>query len=103
MVGRLEAGQLDAGFFYAVEAKAAGLPTIRLGKVKLYSPYTVTLLRGAPDRVGAESFVSYLLGRQAEGVMGAHGILVRNPPQLVGPRSAVPKPLRKLFPSSTGS
>ena len=41
------AGQLDAGFFYAVEAKAAGLPTIRLGKVKLYSPYTVTLLLAA--------------------------------------------------------
>jgi molybdate/tungstate transport system substrate-binding protein len=103
MVGRLEAGQLDAGFFYAVEAKAAGLPTIRLGKVKLYSPYTVTLLNGAPDEAGAESFVSYLLGRQAEGVMSAQGILVRKPPQLVGPRSAVPKSLRKLFQTATGS
>ena len=101
MVGRLEAGQLDAGFFYAVEANAAGLPTIRLGKVKLYSPYTVTLLNGAPDQAGGEAFISYLLGRQAESVMSAHGIVVRQPAQLVGPRSAIPKPLRKLFPSAT--
>ncbi len=78
MVGRLEAGQLDAGFFYAVEAKAAGLATIPLGKVKLYSPYTVTVLNGAPDQAAAESFVSYLLGRQAGSVMSAQGIRVRN-------------------------
>jgi len=102
MIGRLEAGQLDAGFFYAVEAKAAGLPTIALGKVRLYSPYTVTVLNGAPDQAGAESFVSYLLGRQAESLMSAQGILVRKPPQLVGPRSAIPRALRKLFLSATG-
>lgn len=102
MIGRLEAGQLDAGFFYAVETKAAGLPVIRLGKAELYAPYTVTVLNRAPDEAGAESFVSYLLGGKADGAMSAHGIVVRKPPQLVGPRSAVPKPLRKLFPSPTG-
>jgi len=28
LVGRLQSGQLDAGFFYAAEAKAAGIPTV---------------------------------------------------------------------------
>jgi molybdate transport system substrate-binding protein len=97
MVGRLEAGQLDAGFFYGAEAKAAGFPTVSLGKVKLYSPYTVSILNRAPDAAGAQAFVSYLLGHQSESTMRADGISVRKHPQLVGKRSAVPAPLRKLF------
>src|SRR5699024_2838052 len=39
MIGRLQAGQLDAGFFYASEAKAAGIPTIPLTGVDLGASY----------------------------------------------------------------
>jgi molybdate/tungstate transport system substrate-binding protein len=100
MVGRLEAGQLDAGFFYGVEAKAAGFPTISLGKVRLFAPYTVTILNRAPDEAAAESFVSYLLGPTAAGLMRRRGIVVRERPQLVGAGAAVPARLRRLFAST---
>jgi molybdate transport system substrate-binding protein len=96
LVGRLQAGQLDAGFFYGVEAKAAGFPTVTLAKIKLTSPYTITVLNHAPDAAGAKAFVSYLLGAKGSALLRAYGLALQHPAHLSGPRSAVPSPLRKL-------
>jgi len=53
LVGRLQAGQLDArAFFYANEAKEAGIPTVTLGAIQLAATYTVTVLDKAPPRLG---------------------------------------------------
>ncbi|MGH7904131.1 MAG: extracellular solute-binding protein, partial [Candidatus Dormibacteraceae bacterium] len=100
LVARLQAGELDAGVFYLVEAVAAGLPYLRLpaavnqgdptmaaaygsvafttanGVTVRGSPilFTVTIPASAPDRPGALSWVRYLLGRQAAGSLAGGGL-----------------------------
>ncbi|MGO9456233.1 MAG: substrate-binding domain-containing protein [Acidimicrobiales bacterium] len=84
LVGRLQAGQLDAGFFYAAEAKAAGIPTVPLGHLTLTATYTATVLRNAPDPAGARAFVAFLLGPQGRRLLGNAGIQAVHPPRFVG-------------------
>src|SRR5437763_10643595 len=95
LVGRLEAGQLDAGFFYSVEAAAQHMPTVSLAPVNAKATYTITILSGAPNARGARAFVAYFLGPHAR------AILTRNRMNLLAPRvtddrSAVPASLRAL-------
>ncbi|MGH8918521.1 MAG: extracellular solute-binding protein, partial [Actinomycetes bacterium] len=96
LVGRLQAGQLDAGFFYSVEASAAHIPTVPLPGVHLGATYTVTVLRGAPDQAGAVSFAKFLLGTKGSGLLRAAGL---DPvaPVVTGPASAVPAGLRSAL------
>ncbi len=98
LVGRLQAGQLDAGFFYSAEAKAAGIPTVSLGPIKLAATYTVTVLNGAPDRAAAIAFVSYLLGKKGRTALAAEGFKLVKPPTVHGSNGKVPASLR---PSTT--
>jgi molybdate/tungstate transport system substrate-binding protein len=84
LVGRLQAGQLDAGFFYAAEAKAAGIPTVPLGHLTLTATYTATVLRGAPDPAGARAFVAFLLGPQGRRLLTDAGIQSVRPPRFMG-------------------
>jgi molybdate/tungstate transport system substrate-binding protein len=84
LVGRLQSGQLDAGFFYAAEAKAAGIPTVPLGSLKLSATYTVTVLRGAPNAANARAFVRYLLGPKGRAGLQTSGFVAIRPPKLVG-------------------
>ena len=96
MVGRLQAGQLDAAFFYEVEAKAADIPTVTLGAIKLTNPYVVTVVNRAPHEAAAVAFVGYLLSAKAAAILRREGLTVDSPAILVGHRSAVPSPLRSL-------
>jgi molybdate/tungstate transport system substrate-binding protein len=84
LVGRLQAGQLDAGFFYAGEAKAAGLPTVPLTGQNLNATYTITELKNAPDPAGAAAFIRYLLGPDGRKVMQEGGYSLVRPPVVVG-------------------
>ena len=95
LVGRLQAGQLDAGFFYAVEAKTAGLATVNLTPVYKYAEYTLTILRGASDPSGAEAFIRYLLNARRAYTLKTEGL---NPmkPQFSGNAANVPTALRRL-------
>ncbi len=94
LVGRLQAGQLDAGFFYSVEASAAGIPAIGLGKGFSYdAAYTVTVLRHAPDPAAAVAFVSYLLSKPGEAILTRAGLTMTRV-SVHGARSAVPRALR---------
>lgn len=97
LVGRLQAGQLDAGFFYSSETTAASLPSVpvSLPGRSLDATYTVTVLSGAPDLAGAEAFVSYLLGPQGRAILGKDGFEVVRPPVVSG--GAVPSALRKAL------
>ena len=52
LVGRLQAGQLDAGFFYTVEASAAKIPIVSLGSIKETATYTITVLNRCNQRCG---------------------------------------------------
>jgi molybdate/tungstate transport system substrate-binding protein len=94
LVGRLQAGQLDAGFFYTAESKAAGIPSVSLGPDYSYkATYTVTVLARAPHEAAAISFVSFLLSKQGTSILSRYG-LTRTKVAVSGPTSAVPTALR---------
>ncbi|MDA8295694.1 MAG: extracellular solute-binding protein [Actinomycetota bacterium] len=97
LVGRLQAGQLDAGFFYGVEAKAAGLPTVALRGIDRSASYTLTVLNRAPDRAAAERFVVFLLGSAGHKLLSANGLQIVRHPRVVGTSAAVPKGVRRLL------
>ena len=96
LVGRLQSGQIDVGFFYSTETSDAKIPAVALPPaITPKAVYTVTILHGAPDPTGAERFVAFLLGTQGRGLMKEHGLAV-DPPTLAGAASAVPAGIRKL-------
>jgi molybdate/tungstate transport system substrate-binding protein len=74
LVGRVTSGQLDAGFFYSVEAVAAHLPSVGLGDKKFFATYTVAALNKAPHPAGARAFASFLLGREAQAILSHDGM-----------------------------
>jgi len=98
LVGRLQAGQLDVGFFYAAEAAAAGIPTIPLTGQTLAAHYTITILSGAPHEAGAEAFVAYLLGAGAMPALTADGFTLVSPPTVMG--TGVPTGLQSVLPGA---
>jgi molybdate/tungstate transport system substrate-binding protein len=95
LVGRLQSGELDAGFFYAVEAKTARLSTVSLTPVAKHAAYTVTVLERASDPAGAAALVRYLLGVQRARTLSENGL---NPikPQFSGNATRVPGALRPV-------
>ena len=95
LVGRLQSGQLDAGFFYASEAKAGNIATVPLTGVDLKASYTISILKGAPNEKGAEAFVAYLLGTAGKAAMTKDGFSLVSPAKLTG--SGVPASLQSLF------
>lgn len=95
LVGRLQSGQLDAGFLYAVEAKTAGLPSVSLKPASESAQYTVTILRGAPNPAGAAAFVRYLLRSKGSYSLAADGLEPLQP-RFSGSVAAVPAELRSL-------
>jgi len=94
LVGRLQAGQLDAGFFYTSEAAEAKIPTISIAPVTLAATYTVTVLNRAPHPKQAAAFVRFLLGAKGTALMRKHGLHLVRPPKLTGSAAAVPAGLR---------
>jgi molybdate/tungstate transport system substrate-binding protein len=94
LVGRLQSGQLDAGFFYAVEAASAGLPTVALaGVAPLKATYTVTVLHEAPHATAAQAFLRFLLGADGTALLGAQGLTVTRPAEVTGTPPATLQPL----------
>lgn len=90
LLGRLEAGQLDAAFLYKDEARAAAIPTVSLAPVSLAGTFTVTALTRGADAPGARAFVRFLLGRSGRRAFASAGFEVLDPPTLHGtgaPRS----------------
>lgn len=115
LVARLTSGQLDAGFFYLNEVKAAGIPFIALparidlsdpGQASAYAAATYTtaagkVSKGAPilfsvtipttvkNQAGAVAFVQYLLGAQGQSLLLANGFL-KAPFAFTGDATKVP-------------
>ena len=90
LVGRLQSGQLDAGFFYSTETADLKIPALPLpSEVELSAHYTVTVLRDAANPAGAEKFVDFLMSEPGKAVLRAHGLdLIK--PTLAGDAAAVP-------------
>jgi len=96
LVGRLQSGQLDVGFFYSTETASAKIPTVQLtAAITPKAVYTATILRGAPNPRGAVSFITFLLGPQGKRTMVENGLDVEKP-VLAGSMSSVPSQIRGL-------
>jgi molybdate/tungstate transport system substrate-binding protein len=96
LVGQLQAGQLDAGFFYGVEAAAADIKTVPLSGTKLAGVYTITILNRAPHEAAARAFVAFLLHKDGHSILAKNGIVAISPLRVTG-RSAVPKDVKDLL------
>jgi len=84
LVGRLQAGQLDAGFFYGVEAAAADITTVPIPGPTLEAVYTITVLNNAPHQAAADAFITYLLGPGGAAALRAQGLQLKTPPAVSG-------------------
>lgn len=89
LVGELQSGQLDAGFFYDVEAAAAHLKTVPLSGTALAGDYTVAVLRAAPHEAAARSFLSFLLSGAGRRILEANGVDSLRPMKVVRAPSTV--------------
>jgi molybdate/tungstate transport system substrate-binding protein len=95
LVGRLQSGQLDAGFFYTVEARASHIPTVSLDPIDETAPYTITVLHRAPHQAGAVAFVRFLLGPRGQRLLREAGLTVNSQPSVTG--QDVPTGLRSVL------
>ncbi len=93
LVGQLQSGQLDAGFFYGVEAAASGIKTVPLSGTRLAAVYTLTVLNRAPHAAPARAFVAFLLGKDGQAILKKNGIVSIIPPKISG-KSSEPKDLK---------
>lgn len=96
LVGRLQSGQLDVGFFYSTETSDAKIPAIALpADVAPKASYTITVLHDAPNPTGADQFVTFLLGSEGQSIMQEHGLAIQKL-TLAGNASAAPANVRAL-------
>lgn len=79
LLGELQAGQLDAGFFYGVEASAANIKTVPLTGTSLAGHYTISILNKAPHEAAAIAFVNFLLGEAGQKILSANGVVATTP------------------------
>lgn len=100
LVGRLQSGQLDAGFFYSTETSDDKIPAVTLPPaIAPKAVYTITVLHGAPNPAGGEEFVKFLLGPQGRAMMQQHGLTLRQP-TLAGDAAAAPQAIRAMLSST---
>jgi molybdate/tungstate transport system substrate-binding protein len=83
LVGRVQAGQLDAGFFYSMEASEAKIPTIPTGS-RLGATFTVAALAGGANPAGGIAFIKFLLGPRGQALLKADGLSLVTPPTSTG-------------------
>jgi molybdate/tungstate transport system substrate-binding protein len=96
LVGRLQSGQLDAGFFYSTETSDAKIPAISLpAAITPKAVYTVAILRNAPDPDAANRFVAFLLGADGQKLMRSHGLDLQTF-ALTGTASSAPANIQSL-------
>jgi molybdate/tungstate transport system substrate-binding protein len=95
LVGELQAGQLDAGFFYGVEAAAANIKTVPLTGTSLAGDYTITILNRAPHQAAAVAFVKFLLGKNGRKILANNGVTA-TAPKVTGLKAA-PAAIRSLL------
>jgi molybdate/tungstate transport system substrate-binding protein len=97
LVGRLQSGQLDAGFFYSTETSDARIAAVRLpAAIAPKAVYTIAILRASPHAESAKAFVSFLLGPQGRRLMSEHGLTVRRV-SLIGAAANVPREIRSIL------
>lgn len=79
LIGELQSGQLDAGFFYGVEAAAAHLKTVPLTGTRLAAFFTVAILNRAPHEEAAKAFVHFLLSAKGQQILKKNDVSPLSP------------------------
>jgi molybdate transport system substrate-binding protein len=95
LVGRVQSGQLDAAFFYASEAAAAGIPTVPVTEETLAATYTVAVLNKGPHQATAQAFVAWLLGPDGLSLLKKENFQLMTPPKVTG--SNIPAGLKGVL------
>ena len=96
LVGRLQSGQLDVGFFYSTETSDAKIPALSLPpQIAPKAVYTVTILRDAPNADGADQFVAFLLGPGGRDLLKQHGLTLQQM-AVSGDAGAVPQGIKAI-------
>jgi molybdate/tungstate transport system substrate-binding protein len=97
LVGRLQSGQLDAGFFYSTETSDLKIPALRPApELQAKASYTLTILNDAPNQTGAARFVDFLLSNTGRALLKQHGVEVIKP-SVTGNVQAVPPAVRAVI------
>lgn len=97
LVGRLQSGQLDAGFFYSTETSDLKIPAIRPApELQAKASYTLTILNDAPNQGGAARFVNFLLSASGRALLKQHGVDVVKP-TVTGNAQAVPSSVQAVI------
>ena len=80
LVGRLQSGQLDAGFFYSTETSDLKISAFQPApELQAKAAYTLTILNDAPNSAGAARFVDFLLSAEGRALLKQHGVDVIKP------------------------
>jgi molybdate/tungstate transport system substrate-binding protein len=97
LVGRLQSGQLDAGFFYSTETSDLKIPAIQPApELHAQASYTLTILSDAPNNAGAVRFVDFLLSNEGRALMKEHGVDVIKP-TISGNGQAIPPSVQAVL------
>jgi len=97
LVGRLQSGQLDAGFFYSTETSDLKIPSIRPApELQAKASYTLTILGDAPNSASATRFVDFLLSAKGRELLKEHGVDVIKP-AITGNAQAMPPSLQAVI------
>jgi molybdate/tungstate transport system substrate-binding protein len=81
-------------------SSASGVPLTIQGEPIHFS---LTILRDAPNRGGALSFVKALLGPEGRGILHRHGFLPITPARFYGPPESLPEVMRDFVSESASS
>jgi molybdate/tungstate transport system substrate-binding protein len=101
LVGRLQSGQIDVGFFYSTETTAAKIPALSLPPaITPKAIYTVTVLHHASNPVGADQFVAYLLGSDGRNLIKEDGLTLQDM-HISGDASAVSQNIKAIINRAT--
>ncbi len=97
LVGRLQSGQLDAGFFYSTETTDLKIPAVRPApELQVKASYTLTILNDAQNAAGAARFVNFLLSAKGRAVLAQHGVdLIK--PVVTGSTEAIPSSVQAVI------
>jgi molybdate/tungstate transport system substrate-binding protein len=97
LVGRLQSGQLDAGFFYSTETSDLKIPAFQPApELAAKASYTLTILNDAPNGAGAARFVDFLLSAQGRALLKQHGVDVIKP-TVTGDGQAIPPSVQAVI------
>lgn len=95
VLGRLEAGQLDAAFLYRSEAVAAQVPWVSIAPAHQAATFALTVLGDAPHRAAARKLAALLVGPTGRRLEAAAGMTLIAPPEVTG--SGVPAQVRRAL------